>query len=583
MNGQPNEQFSQVAQVITRIAAAGVFIIGGLGLVSWKIHRPESAEGLPWFLGMKANTALGFVTGGIALWLRRRKGVFAPADWAGRILAAGVIIIGALALGEFCFGWFHGFDEWLLKGATGDPLPGRMSYLTAVNFILMGLGLLLMDAEPKRGPQPGQFFALTAIMVCLLAVIGYIAGLGVFYGETSQFPGTRMSRLTTACFLILGAGILCARPRGRVMRVLASRTDGGLILRRLLLLPVIVPLAVAMVPKITMHFHLSNPHINSWLFAFSDIFVFTLVFWWNGALLYRLDLQRQAAEDRLKTLNNELERRVDERSGQVLAANRELREEVAERRHAEELVRKLNANLEQRVSDRTAQINTAYRELESFSYSVSHDLRAPLRAIGNYSTMLLEDNPQLSEESRRYVQSAQRSVQKMQQLIDDLLSFARVSHQSLRKQTVAVDEVARQCFADLQLEAKGREINLTVRSNLQCQADAALLKQLLFNLLSNAIKFTRGRERAMIEVGSMPAADGRTGPVFFVRDNGTGFDMASADKLFGVFQRLHSQNDYEGTGLGLAIVQNIVNRHGGRVWAEAEPGKGATFFFTLPD
>jgi signal transduction histidine kinase len=344
-----------------------------------------------------------------------------------------------------------------------------------------------------------------------------------------------------------------------------------------------VPLAVAMIPKITMRFHLSNPHINSWLFAFSDIFVFTLVFWWTGALLYRLDLQREAAEEKLKTLNSELERRVEERSGQVLAANRELREEVAERRHAEEQVRKLNANLEQRVSDRTAQINTAYKELESFSYSVSHDLRAPLRAIGNYSTMLLEDNPQLSEESRRFVQSAQRSVEKMQQLIDDLLSFARVNHQTLRKQTVAVDEVAGQCFTELQPEAKGREINLTVRSNLQCHADAALVRQLLFNLLSNAIKFTRGRDRAMIEVGSVPAADSRPGPVFFVRDNGTGFDMASADKLFGVFQRFHSQTDYEGTGLGLAIVQNIVNRHGGRVWAEAEPGKGATFFFSLPD
>src|ERR1700722_13010244 len=515
MNRQPTERFSQAAQVITPIAAVGVFVFGSLGLVSWKIHRPESAEGLPWFLGMKANTALAFVVGGIALWLRRRKGGPPAADVAGRILAVGVIAIGALALGEYFFNGFRWFDEWLLKGMASDPLPGRMSYLTAVNFVLMGLGLLLMDAEPKRGPQPGQFFALTAMMVSLLAVIGYIVHLGIYYGETSQFPGTRMARMTTACFLILGTGVLCARPRGRVMRVLTSRTDGGLMLRRLLLLPVIVPLAVGMVPKITMHFHLSNPHINAWLYAFSDIFVFTLVFWWNGALLYRLDLQRQAAEERLRTLNSELERRVEERSGQVLAANRELREEVAERRHAEELVRKLNANLEQRVSDRTAQIHTAYKELESFSYSVSHDLRAPLRAIGNYSTMLLEDNPQLSEESRRYVKSAQRSVEKMQQLIDDLLAFARVNHQALRKQTVAVDEVARQCFAELQSEARGREINLTVRSNLQCQADPSLLKQLLFNLLSNAIKFTRGRERAMIEVGSQPSLHGHSRPAFF--------------------------------------------------------------------
>ena len=148
---------------------------------------------------------------------------------------------------------------------------------------------------------------------------------------------------------------------------------------------------------------------------------------------------------------------------------------------------------------------------------------------------------------------------------------------------MALDEVARQCFADLQPEAKGREINFTVQPNLQCHADPALLRQLLLNLLSNAIKFTRRRETAAIEVGSAPPADGKGGPVFFVRDNGAGFDMASVGKLFGVFQRLHRESEYEGTGLGLAIVQNIVNRHGGRIWAESAPDKGATFFFTLPD
>jgi signal transduction histidine kinase len=581
MSQQPNERISQVAQVITRIAGAGVFVIGLIALGSWTFHKTGSAEAFPLLLGMKANTALAFALAGISLWLSRKREGPVIARRAGRVLALGVIAIGAITLSEFSFHWFSGFDEWLVK-APGMPMPGRMSYLTAINFCLTGLGLLIMDAEPKRGPQPGQFFALTAIMVCLLAVVGYIIHMPVFYGETTLFPGTRMSGMTTVSFLVLATGILCARIEGNLMRVLVSRTDGGLILRRLLLLPVVVPLAVGFIPVILRHFHMTNPEISYWMFSFADILTFTLIFCWTAVLLYRVDLQRHADEDRLKAWNVELEKRVEERTGQLLAANRELRDEVAERRHAEEQVRKLNANLEQRVSDRTEQINTAYKELESFSYSVSHDLRAPLRAIGNYSSMLLEENPQLSTESRTYLESAQRNVQKMQQLIDDLLAFSRVSHQQLQKQTVSLDEIARQCFAELQPEAKDREINLTVRSNLQCRADPALIKQLMVNLLSNAIKFTRRRGVAMIEVGSM-ASDADKGLVFFVRDNGAGFDMARAHKLFAVFQRLHRETEYEGTGLGLAIVQNIVNRHGGRVWTESEPDKGATFFFTLPD
>ncbi len=573
MSEQPNQRVSRVAQVITRIAAVTVFAGGSLGL----------ARLFPRLVEMKANTALGFILGGVSLWLRRERHGPAIARWAGQALALGVIALGATALCEFFFNWFAGFDQWLIKSPEAAPLPGRMSYLTALNFFLIGLGLLLMERKERRGPRPGQFFTLTAIMVCLLAVIGYIVHVGVFYGETSLFPGTWMHRYTTGCFILLGTGILCARPEGSLMRVLTSRTDGGFILRRLLLLPVAVPLAVGMIPLVMRHFHLTNPQIGSWLFSFGDILVFTMIFWWNAALLYRMEVKRQAAADELKTLNTELERRVEQRTGQVLAANRELKDEVAERRQAVEEVRKLNASLEQRVNDRTAQINTAYKELESFSYSVSHDLRAPLRAIGNYSAMLLEENPQLSEASRNYLQSAQRNVEKMQRLIDDLLAFSRVSHHKLQKQPVALDEVARQCFADLQSEAKGREINLTVQSNLQCRADPALLRQLLLNLLSNAIKFTRRRGVALIEVGSAPAADAASGPVFFVRDNGAGFDMASVGKLFGVFQRLHRESEYEGTGLGLAIVQNIVNRHGGRIWAESAPEKGATFFFTLPD
>ncbi len=226
------------------------------------------------------------------------------------------------------------------------------------------------------------------------------------------------------------------------------------------------------------------------------------------------------------------------------------------------------------------QLEAANKELEAFAYSVSHDLRAPLRAVDGFSQAVLEDyGPQLPPEGRHYLESVRNGAQRMGQLIDDLLTFSRLSRQPLEKRTVNSAALVREVLEDLRALQLNRRVDIRIAELPSCKADPALLKQVWVNLLSNALKYTRTRDLAVIEVAGR--TDGSE-TMFWVRDNGAGFDMQYAHKLFGVFQRLHRADEYEGTGVGLAIVQRVVHRHGGRVWAEGAADRGATFYFTLP-
>ncbi len=251
-----------------------------------------------------------------------------------------------------------------------------------------------------------------------------------------------------------------------------------------------------------------------------------------------------------------------------------------QRRHAEDEVRRLNAELESRVAERTTQLEAANKELEAFSYSVSHDLRAPLRAVDGFSQALVEDfGDQLPDDGRGYLTTIRSETQRMGDLIDDLLTFSRLSRASLERLPVNTNALVRSVVQDLQTAYPDRQVEWVVGELPPCEGDLSLLKQVWINILANALKYTGRRDVARIEVCSRRTESGA--PVYLVKDNGAGFDMRYADKLFGVFQRLHRAEDYEGTGVGLAIVQRIIHRHGGRVWAEGVVNEGATFYFTL--
>src|SRR5258708_2746031 len=302
-----------------------------------------------------------------------------------------------------------------------------------------------------------------------------------------------------------------------------------------------------------------------------------LISTYEGAVQINEELEIKQHE--LQQAKETLEAKVTERTAELAQTNEQLQVELVERKRAEELIKRLNEDLERRVVERTAQLTAANNELEAFSYSVSHDLRGPLRHMNGFAHMLIEDHSsQLDPEAQRQLKRIQEGTQKMGRMIDDLLNLARLDRRSMALHMTSLNSLVENVRHDLESETFGREIDWRVGSLPSVNCDPGLIQQVFANLLSNAVKYTRRRERAVIEI-DQSTIDGQL--VSFVRDNGAGFNPKYSDKLFGTFQRLHTSHELKGTGLGLATVRRIVRKHGGRVWAEADTNKGATFYFTL--
>jgi signal transduction histidine kinase len=508
--------------------------IGTLVLIGWLtgVTRLESLASDR--VTMKANAAVSVLLLALATTIRplqgRRRRLAAATAGLAAALALLTLLEDAARLD------LH-IDQLLFHEAANTvqtASPGRMSANFALGIALLALAHLL---EPRRRLEPAaELLALAGGLIGLLGLIGQLSRTPSLTGFGSA---THISLPGGLALLLLSASLLLAGDT-RLARLLVAPGPGGVLARRLLPAALAVPLLIGGLLAWGLARGLIGASLEDWLLISTIIVITCVLTVWTASSLERLEVRRVEAEEK---------------------------------------IRQMNAELEQRVADRTSKLTVANRELEAFSYSVSHDLRAPLRAIDGFGKALLEDYGELLDKTAcGYLERMRAASRRMGQLIDDLLKLSRLSRSELRRAQVDISAQARAIEEELRDAEPGREVELVVQEGLQACGDPELLRVALTNLIANGWKFTGGREHARVEVGGESSAGEH---VFWVRDNGVGFDPAYVDRLFTPFQRLHSPRDFPGSGIGLATVSRIVRLHGGRVWADARPGEGATFFFTL--
>ena len=522
---------------LSRLASVIVVAVGFLVLIGWLFDISALKSILPGFATMKVNTALGLLLASISLLLYHTRRENKWVDLVTKGCAAFVVLIGLLTLGEYIFSQNFGIDQLLFQDTLTpeNAYPGRMSMVTALNFSLLGSSLLLLYRQQYL--RLLEVFVITALLISLFILSGYIYGIRSLY---HFFPYSSIALHTVLSLCILSIGILFARPEQGLMKIFSSDNLGGVIARRLLPAALILPFLLGSLLLTGQRMGLYDSTFRLVLYALSMVIAFTILILWNASLLQHADLVRQQTQMQLN-----------------------------ESKEAEFELQKAKLELE-----------AANKELEAFSYSVSHDLRAPLRSIDGYSQAVLEDYGELLPiEGRNFLEHVRNSAHRMAELIEDLLKLSHVTRAPIKSVPVDLTLIAENILAELQRNYPERTVRFSVAPNLNARGDPQLLQVVLENLLGNAWKYTSKQEQAEIEVGST-YEDDQT--ICFVRDNGAGFDMIYAGKLFGAFQRLHTATEFPGTGIGLATVQRIIHRHGGRIWAESAVDQGATFSFTLP-
>jgi signal transduction histidine kinase len=523
---------------IPLIAAAWSFAVGWIVLMSWLFGWPGLRELHPMLGTMGPRAAICFIPAGLALGLLRREGITGWWRGLGHACAGGVVLMSLIVLAEVLFDWTLNLDQRIFRGALATIFPGTLPPATAWAFLCLGAALLLLDLKVTRF-HPSEIGAAIAALIVLLALVAYGYGFMSVVQSTFRRPLAIHTLLT---LLALSVGILTARPQRGLMALLLSDRIDGVMVRRLLPAAIGLPVLVGWLVMEGQRLGWYPGTLNAAYYTILIVVLFTLLVLLTAATLTQIDTQRLQAEQE---------------------------------------IRLLNAELEQRVARRTAELEAANKELESFSYSVSHDLRAPLRHIQGYAVMLEKEiAPHLTDKARRFLSTIVSAGREMGQLIDDLLAFSRMGRSELRETIVEPAHLVESVRKDLELVTRDRHIRWIIAPLPPARGDPGLLKQVFANLLGNAVKYSRGRDPAEIEVGCAGEENGQL--VYFVRDNGAGFDMRYADKLFGVFQRLHRADEFEGTGIGLATVRRIITRHGGRIWAEGRLDAGARFAFTLP-
>jgi signal transduction histidine kinase len=517
-----------------RFFAVLVATIGVVVLLGWAGEDSTLKSVHATLVAMNPVTAAAFLLAAASLFLSANLSDSSVARRFAGVLAVTVVAIAALRLLGYV-GPDVGVDRLLFSDRlNAEAIPNRMAPNTAGAFLLSGFALLGLYLPSRRAAVASQVLSLFVLAIALVTLCGYAYHSASLVRVREFIP---MALHTAFGFAILSGGILCARPRGALFRHLLSDETGSRMARKLLFAAIGIPFVLGWLRVRAESAGLFDSATGAALMAVTWIAILGAMVWWQARALNRADATRTGNENRIAALNRELQHRATE----VEATN---------------------------------------RELEAFSYSVSHDLRAPLRSITSFSQALLEDcADMLDERGRDYLERVVRGGHRMAELIEDVMILSRITRAEMERTAVDMSAAANEIVTDLSESEPHRVVEVQVQPGLVAEGDPKLLRIAIANLLGNAWKFTARATRPCIEFGALPGHNGER--VFFVRDNGAGFDMQHAERLFGPFQRLHTEAEFTGTGVGLATVQRVVRRHGGRIWAQSAVSKGAAFFFTV--
>nr|WKN38716.1 ATP-binding protein [Tunicatimonas sp. TK19036] len=511
-----------------------VIVVAILVLLGWSVNLDLLKRVLPGVVAMNPLTATLFLFSGSAFFLL--SSARTSYHITGYILITLVVLAALTKLIEYALGVEGGIDTILFSRQLEADRIGNISNSMAINtafcYLLFGCALWLAHRPTQWEQNLAIYFALGNLFIVLLSIIGYIYVVDFFYAILAQVP---MALHTAINFLLLSLALLFAYPNRGVISDLVSPLAGGVLARRLIPPIFLIPIMLGAIILLGEWQKFYGLDFGIAFFCLGVILLFLPIVWRAVNLLNHFDAAREKADTALREAN-------------------------------------------QGLATRSAQLEATNHELESFSYSVSHDLRAPLRAISGYSELFQEDyETQLDDSGKQMLKTINSNAEKMGRLIDDLLRFSKIGRSGLKPIPLDMEKLANDTFQELTM-ANQQPIAIDIQPMPMARGDYTLIALLYQNLISNAIKYSSKKKHPQIQIG-VNIQEGMV--IYFVKDNGAGFDMRHYNKLFGVFHRLHKGTDFEGTGVGLAIAHKIVLAHDGKIWAEGMEGEGATFYFTL--
>jgi signal transduction histidine kinase len=521
----PAPQTIELFKTLAKWASIIAIVVGYHVFLGWAFDI--SILKSPWltFSTMKANSAICSVLAGIALYLLQtnRPLPVRQTAFVVRLCASIVAVVALLTLAEYLFDVELGLDRLIFGHAASDERgvsnPGRMALMSALAFSMIGVALLLLDSP--LGYLVAEVLTLISAAISLLAIASYMYQARAFQGQ--------MPLYSALVIFLLSGGTLCARPDRGVMAKITSNSFGGIMARRLLPATFLIPIVLGWLQHEGQRAGLYSPEPGLALFAVANVLVFLSVVWWGVNSLHRMDTKRRQAEHELQ--------------------------------------------------ETAAKLARSNADLEQFAYVASHDLKEPLRAISG-SIQILQERYQdhLDTGADEVIKHTVDGATRMQTLIDDLLTYSRLTTREAPLEATDCTQILQEVLANLKSSINESKAIVTYDPLPIVKADSTQLLQVFQNLIANAIKY-RSHRAPKIHVG---VEDKDTEWLFSISDNGIGIAPQYADRIFRIFQRLHTRKEYSGTGIGLAVCKKVVERHGGRIWLESEPEEGSTFFFTLP-